>query len=205
MEPCCWLPAALCQVDTLRGHQDSALRHRFAPVSGARARTLYHSLAVHPILYSHPRRERARARSGSARRLSAGAGAFPAALVRAGFNALPASPPRPLTLPWAFFFFVMHRTPWRALPLEMWCKLCRCMCAQDGMCLAVSRCVRERTHSIGRGHILLARRGLSSSLSRCVRPWQYLFPMPRACAAARHVRPRNTAHHKPKTHTDSSR
>ena len=98
-----------------------------------------------------------------------------------------------------------HRTPWRALPLEMWCKLCRCMCTRDGVCLAVSRCVRERTHSIGRGHILLARRGLSSSLSRCVRPWQYLFPMPRACAAARHVRPRNTAHHKPKTHTDSSR
>ena len=61
-----------------------------------------------------------------------------------------------------------HRTPWRALPLEMWCKLCRCMCTRDGVCLAVSRCVRERTHSIGRGHILLTRRRLScSSLAVC--------------------------------------
>ena len=58
----------------------------------ARARALSRPL-VHPMLSSHPCHERARARSGSARRAGAGAGAFPAALVRSGFHALPASAP----------------------------------------------------------------------------------------------------------------
>jgi hypothetical protein len=58
----------------------------------ARARALSLPL-VHPMLSSHPCHERARARSGSARRAGAGAGAFPAALVRSGFHALPASAP----------------------------------------------------------------------------------------------------------------